>query len=130
VKTVTAAILVHEGKILIAKRGPRDHLAHKWEFPGGKIEPGETPEACLKREMQEEFQIEIVVGECLGESLYPYHHGAIRLLAYRTFWHSGELHPEVHAEYAWAAVEQLPYFDFSPADIPFVEMLMRGEIAL
>ena len=65
-KNVTAAILINDGKILIAKRGQRDKLPNKWEFPGGKVEEGETPEECLKREMYEEFQIEVVVGEYLG----------------------------------------------------------------
>ena len=129
-KIVTAAILAQNGKILIAKRGPRDALAHSWEFPGGKIEPEEPPEACLQREMQEEFNIEVLVGEFLGESTYAYLHGAIRLLVYRTFWRSGELRPMVHAEYAWATVEQLPDYDFSPADVPFVEMLLKGEITI
>ncbi|HAY21665.1 MAG TPA: hypothetical protein DCY27_05775 [Desulfobacterales bacterium] len=78
-KNVTAAILINDGKILIAKRGPRDKLPNKWEFPGGKIEHRETPEECLKREMQEEFQIEVMVGEFLGESVYHYNHGSIRL---------------------------------------------------
>ncbi len=56
---VTAAILIKDNKILIAKRLAGDKLPHKWEFPGGKIETGETPEACLKREMHEEFGIEV-----------------------------------------------------------------------
>jgi len=63
---VTAAILVKDNKIIIAKRGPGDKLAHKWEFPGGKIETHETPEQCLKREMKEEFDTDVSVGEYLG----------------------------------------------------------------
>jgi 8-oxo-dGTP diphosphatase len=129
-KNVTAAILINDGKILIAKRGPRDKLANKWEFPGGKVEEGETPEECLKREMQEEFQIEVEVRKFLGESIYHYNHGSIKLLAYRTFWHSGNISPEAHEEYNWVSVEQLQDYDFSLADIPFVEMLRRGEIEL
>jgi ADP-ribose pyrophosphatase YjhB (NUDIX family) len=66
---VTAAMLVKDDKIIIAKRGPDDKLADKWEFPGGKIEINETPGQCLKREMKEEFDIDVCVGEYLGSSI-------------------------------------------------------------
>ena len=65
---VTAAILVKDKKIIIAKRGPDDRLAHKWEFPGGKVEINETPERCLKREMKEEFDIDVTALE-IGDSV-------------------------------------------------------------
>ena len=66
---VTAAVLIKDGRILIAKRKANDKLANKWEFPGGKIELGESPEECLRREMWEEFQIKISVAEFFGESI-------------------------------------------------------------
>lgn len=127
-KTVTAAILIIDGRILIAKRRLGDRLAEKWEFPGGKIEQGETPEQCLGREMQEEFQIQVSIGKFLGESIYHYDHGSIRLIAYRTYWEKGELIPKAHEEYQWVSKDQLKDYDFAPADIPFVEMLRKGEI--
>jgi 8-oxo-dGTP diphosphatase len=129
-KTVTAAILIVDGRILIAKRRLGDRLAEKWEFPGGKIEHGESPEQCLRREMQEEFQIEVSIGQFFGESIYHYDHGSIKLLAYRTYLENGELIPKAHEEYQWVTVDQLGNYDFAPADIPFVEMLRRGEIEL
>ena len=67
---VTAAMLVKDDKIIIARRGPDDKLADKWEFPGGKIEINETPEQCLKREMKEEFDIDVSVEEYLGSSIF------------------------------------------------------------
>jgi 8-oxo-dGTP diphosphatase len=70
---VTAAILVKDNKIIIAKRGSDDRLANKWEFPGGKIEINETPEQCLKREMKEEFDIDVSVGEYLGSISIPWY---------------------------------------------------------
>jgi len=127
-KTVTAAILIIDGRILIAKRRLGDRLAEKWEFPGGKIEQGETPEQCLGREMQEEFQIQVSIGKFLGESIYHYDHGSIKLIAYRTYWEKGELIPKAHEEYQWVSKDQLKDYDFAPADIPFVEMLRKGEI--
>ena len=67
---VTAAMLVKDDKIIIARTGPDDKLADKWEFPGGKIEINETPEQCLKREMKEEFDIDVSVEEYLGSSIF------------------------------------------------------------
>ncbi|HPX56769.1 MAG TPA: (deoxy)nucleoside triphosphate pyrophosphohydrolase [Syntrophales bacterium] len=129
-KTVTAAILFHEGKILIARRRDRDRLAGKWEFPGGTVEPGETPECCLRREMKEEFDIDIEVGTFFGESVYHYNHGSICLLAYLTRWRGGTLSCRDHDACAWVSIPELPCFDFSPADLPFVDRLLTGKTTL
>jgi 8-oxo-dGTP diphosphatase len=123
---VTAAIMIKDDKVLIARRHADDKLAGKWEFPGGKIRGNETPEACLKREMAEEFGIVVSVGVFMGESVYRYPHDSIRLLAYRTDWVSGELQPRAHAAYRWVSCDQLETFDFSAADIPFVETLRQS----
>jgi 8-oxo-dGTP diphosphatase len=127
---VTAAILVKDNKIIIAKRGPNDRLAHKWEFPGGKVEINETPEQCLKREMKEEFDIDVSVGEYLGSSIYHYDHISIELLAYRTYWKNGEIHLNDHDDFKWISLVRLPEFDFAPADLIFVEKLKNGEISI
>ena len=127
-KEVTAAILVKDGKILIARRKAGDHQANKWEFPGGTVEKDETPEAGLKREMQEEFGIEVSIGDYLGESIYRYDNGSIKLLAYLTSIVSGRIEPKDHAEFRWVNIEQFSEYDFSPADIPFVKKLQNKEI--
>jgi 8-oxo-dGTP diphosphatase len=127
---VTAAILVKDNKIIIAKRGSNDRLANKWEFPGGKIEINETPEQCLKREMKEEFDIDVSVGEYLGSSIYHYDHISIELLAYRAYWENGEIDLKDHDDFKWISLEQLSEFDFAPADLVFVEKLQNGEIAI
>ena len=129
-KQVTAAILIKDTKILIAKRKANDRQANKWEFPGGTVEKNETPQRCLQREMQEEFGIEVSVGRCLGESTYHYEHGSIKLLAYRTRLVSGNLSLRDHAEFRWVSTEQLSDYDFAPADIPFVEKLQNKQIRL
>ena len=127
---VTAAILVKDHKIIIAKRGPNDRLANKWEFPGGKVETNETPEQCLKREMKEEFDIDVSVGEYLGSSIYNYSHMSIELMAYRAYWENGEIDLKDHDDFKWISIEQLADFDFAPADMVFVERLKNGEIAI
>jgi 8-oxo-dGTP diphosphatase len=66
---VTAAIIERDGKILIAKRSSTSSLPNKWEFPGGKVEAGETTEECLARELWEEFNVEVTVGEFFTESI-------------------------------------------------------------
>ena len=127
---VTAAILFKNNKLLIAQRKTEDRLSNKWEFPGGKVENDETPEECLKREMKEEFGIDVSVGEFISESLYHYDHISISLLAYRTFWNNGELKIKAHQNIEWVTISQIGQFEFAPADIPFVEKLRRGEIAI
>ena len=127
---VTAAILEKDGRIIIAQRMSTDHLASKWEFPGGKIEPGETPEECLARELKEEFNIGVSVGAYLGSSIYHYDHLSIELMAYRAFWIEGSINSVDHKDYKWVTIEQLPEYEFAPADKPFVEKLRSGEIEL
>ena len=79
---VTAAIIQREGLILAARRKQGSHMAGYWEFPGGKIEPGETPEECLQRELKEELSIESKIGPFFEESCYDYGTKQIRLLSY------------------------------------------------
>ena len=127
---VTAAILEKDGRLIIAQRKSKDHLAGKWEFPGGKIEPGETPEECLARELNEEFNITVSVGDFLGSNIHHYDHISIELMAFRTIWVSGEINSTDHKDYKWVTIDELDQFDFAPADRPFVEQLRRSEIEL
>ena len=127
---VAAAILVKDGKILIAKRKNTDKIPNKWEFPGGKIKSHETPEACLQREINEEFGVDITVGNYLGESVYHYDHETIRLCAYRVYWQRGHFILKEHADFKWVSVDQLHEFDFAPADLPFVKKLISSEIEI
>ncbi|KPJ77246.1 MAG: hypothetical protein AMJ54_08670 [Deltaproteobacteria bacterium SG8_13] len=125
---VTAAVLEKNGRILIACRGPEDHLAGKWELPGGKVEDGESPEQCLARELFEEFNLTVSLDEYLGASTYRYDHMAIELLVYRVRWESGEPVALVHADFRWVAPAELKQYEFAPADLPFVRKLEKGEI--
>jgi len=125
-KRVTAAILVNNDRILIAQRRGTDKLAGKWEFPGGKIENNETPEQCLIREMKEEFDIDVVIGELFGESTYRYETETVQLLAYHTTWNGGDFSLKVHAAIRWVSLIQLHKYEFAPADKPLVDKLQQS----
>jgi 8-oxo-dGTP diphosphatase len=123
---VAAAILEDAGRILIARRGPGDPMAGRWELPGGKLEPGESPRDCLRRELQEELGIETAVGAFFGTSLHRYDHVAIRLLAYRVELVAGAIRPTVHDRCLWVPRQRLGEYDFCPADRPLVARLIHG----
>lgn len=122
-KEVTAAIILKDNRVLIAQRAPEDNLAGKWEFPGGKIEHGETRQECLKREMREELDVEIEVLDFFGESIYAYHSGTIKLMAFWCQWISGDFTLKVHSHIAWVNHNELDLYDFASADIPLVDKL-------
>ena len=120
---VTAAIILRDGKILLAQRSPTDRNAGLWEFPGGKIESGETPEACLKRELEEEFGIIANIGHLFAQSDYCYNHIFIRLLAYIVTCWEGDFQLLNHAAIAWVLPDELLQYPLSPADIPIAQKL-------
>jgi 8-oxo-dGTP diphosphatase len=122
-RDVTAAVILENGRVLVAQRAPSEKMAGKWEFPGGKIEPGETPQQCLKREIREELDMEIDVLEFFGESIYRYDFGDIRLLAYFCRRTGGNFTLKVHSRIDWAGKDELNKFEFCPADIPLAEKL-------
>ncbi|HTZ41268.1 MAG TPA: alpha/beta fold hydrolase, partial [Syntrophales bacterium] len=109
--------------VLIARRKRGHRLAGKWEFPGGKLEEGETPEECLRREMMEEFGVDVTVGEFVGRSHHIYPHGAIDLLAYRVTYLNGIYQLHDHEEIRWVYPADLADHDFSEADIPIARLL-------
>lgn len=123
-KRVTAALIRSGDRILLAKRKATDQVPLKWEFPGGKIEDGESPEECLRREIQEELNIDITVKDFFGSSVYHYDHGTIELLAY---WAESApnqtITPLSHESVKWVRIGDLGSYDFAPADKPFVERL-------
>ena len=125
-RQITAAVIERDGKMLIARRRRGRTLGGKWEFPGGKIEPGETPKECLKREIKEEFDIESEVGDFLISSKFTYCFVPIELLAYRVKHSSGDFKMNDHEEIRWVRLSELKLYDFLPADRLIVEMLSHG----
>lgn len=120
---VVAALLVVDGKILLARRRPGKSLAGFWEFPGGKIENGESPEEALERELREEFSIETRTGKLLGTNRHHYPDFQIELSAYWSELLSGEFRLTDHDEVRWVAPQELSQFRLAPADVPFVAMI-------
>ena len=121
---VTAAIIEKDSKYLIARKKV-GQLAGMWEFPGGKIEQGETPEECLRREIKEEFGIEIEVGQYLATSEYIYPHIAIELIGYLARYLAGELRLTDHDRIEWVTPTEMHDYNFAPADLPLVKALQE-----
>jgi len=121
---VVAGVIGKGGRVLVAKRREGDKLAGKWEFPGGKVDAGETPEDALKRELHEELGIETEVGAFLCRSCHDYSHLSVELLAYLVSHVSGEMIPHVHDEIRWVKPEDLSGYDFPDANLPVIRALL------
>jgi 8-oxo-dGTP diphosphatase len=123
---VVAGLIVRDGRILITQRGPvqkQPELALKWEFPGGKVEPGEAPVAALVRELREEIAVTVTVGRIWDVLFHPYPGFDLVMLVYACLITDGEPRAvEVH-DLAWVAPGELGGWDILPADRPLVERL-------
>lgn len=117
---VAAAIIVKAGKILAARRKPGSHLAGYWEFPGGKLDGGETPEECLARELAEEFCISTNIGPFVGESIYDYGTKIVRLMAYEVEHLAGDFQLIDHDELQWLSLSELDQMKWAAADVPLI----------
>ena len=118
---VVAAVIQREDKYFVARRKTGKHLEGFWEFPGGKIEEGESPETSLQRELQEEFGVTVEVGAFLGENTHDYGSAIIRLKAYRVL-SSEELKESVdHDMIKWCTLDELNRLQLAPADVPLLE---------
>ncbi|MEE4254350.1 MAG: (deoxy)nucleoside triphosphate pyrophosphohydrolase [Desulfuromusa sp.] len=120
---VCAAVIRHQSKILLTLRPDDKKLGGYWEFPGGKIEAGESPQFALQRELREEIDIEVSIGELLETVHYSYEWGEVIILAYACTWKSGTIkHLEV-ADHCWVAPENLLDYDILAADQPIIKKL-------
>ena len=123
---VTAAILFSGKKLLIAQRNKQSFMGGKWEFPGGKIEKGETGKECLAREIFEEFGAEIEVGNLLAKVEYEYNGVMkVRLHPYFCKIKKGTLKVLEHENIAWVFPKQLKKYDLVPADKEIAMILLR-----
>lgn len=121
---VAAAVLRREGRILVARRTAPDWLAGLWELPGGKIEPGESPQECLVRELAEELGLTARVGAHLATTTHRYPRLALELRVYEAEWEAGEVELREHDAALWARPAELRDLPFAPADVPIVARLL------
>ena len=118
---VTCALIVNsQEQVLVAQRSHLMSLPLKWEFPGGKIEPNETPEACLIREIKEELNIEIQVLKALPSNTHPYPNIIIKLIPFICAHLNGKIELKEHANFKWLLKEELLALDWADADVPIV----------
>jgi 8-oxo-dGTP diphosphatase len=125
VKQVAAAVVFHKGRVLVARRAPGQNLAGLWEFPGGKLEFGETPQSCIARELIEELSLRIEPREVLAESLFEYPGGAINLVGVLADAAQPDVTLTVHDAVQWLAPHELLAIDLAPADIPIAAEIGR-----
>jgi mutator protein MutT len=125
---VAAGLIIMGGKILITQRLNDAHLGGLWEFPGGKRKPGESPEACLTREVMEELGVTIAVHEQVASAEHLDAERRVRLRFYRCTILSGEPRPLGCADYRWVTAAQIGDYPFPPADEPLVRRIASGGI--
>jgi 8-oxo-dGTP diphosphatase len=125
---VSAAVIIKNGRVLLGQRRKGDKHSLKWEFPGGKVEPGESPRQALVRELREELQIEAKVGAELARYEHDYPSGSrVHLLFFVVKEYSGPAVSLVFEQIEWVDLTALPDIDFLQGDIDFVKRLARGD---
>lgn len=122
---VVAGVIVQQERVLIARRYLGGPAGGMWEFPGGKVDPGERPEAALERELQEELNLATTVGPSLG--LFATQVGD-RIIALDCYWVleiSGDLHLTSHSEMRWVTVDEFESYAFAAPDLPAIAVIQQ-----
>ena len=122
---VVGAVILRDGNVLCARRGPDGSLPGLWEFPGGKIEANESPKEALAREIAEELNCIIKVGDQVESTTYEYDFAIITLTTFYCVLANGEPNMTEHSELRWLAPELLKELEWAPADIPAVERITQ-----
>lgn len=123
---VSAALIVHKGRLLITRRRAGSHLGGLWEFPGGKREPDETFEQCLLREILEELGMEIVVGDLFEEITHAYEEKTVHLKFFVCEWTGGEPQALGCDSFKWAGKDELAQHEFPAADAQLLKKILEG----
>ena len=126
---VAAAFIVRDGAVLIGQRRPEQPMALLWEFPGGKIEAGESPEQALARELEEELGIKATIGPRVTRVRHNYlHGGAVDLQFFAVHEFSGEIANRIYHQFRWVRLEDLPGYEFLAADRGLIRDLAAGKL--
>ena len=134
-RLVVAALIVREGEageeVLICQRKADQPMALKWEFPGGKIEPGESPEEALRRELQEELGINAEIASHVAQVRHNYRNGgAVDLQFFLVRQFQGDLDNRIFKQIQWSSMQALPEYDFLAADLGLIRDLADGRLSL
>jgi 8-oxo-dGTP diphosphatase len=130
-KQVVAALIVKDDRILICQRTRHQTMPLKWEFPGGKIEPGEKPEAALQRELEEELGILAAIGPKIAALRHDYGNGAeVELHFFVVEEFKGEIQNRIFRDVRWVRREEMPEYDFLEADVGLIRAIAGGEVRL
>ena len=121
---VVCGIIWKEGKVFIARRKPGKSLAGFWEFPGGKLEENEEPEAALLRELEEELGMRVKISSFLDSKVHHYDSFSIELIAYTCEFEDASYHLTDHDEFVFISPEQFKNYKMAPADMFIVEHLV------
>jgi 8-oxo-dGTP diphosphatase len=122
---VTCAIIQFNNKILVVQRSENMKLPLKWEFPGGKIEDGETAEDCIEREIKEELDITIDLTSRLSSSFFDYPNFSIELIPFTAIYKGGNIKLAEHKHYLILEKDELTSLDWAKADIPIINQFLR-----
>jgi 8-oxo-dGTP diphosphatase len=128
-RLVAAGLIMRGGEVLICQRRPDQPMALQWEFPGGKIEAGESPEEALARELNEELGIRATVGPRVAHIRHNYRHGgAVDLQFFVVHEFTQELENRIFTQFRWVKLEDLPQYDFLAADRNLIRDLAAGKL--
>ena len=126
---VTGALIKKNDKYLIGRRGPNEKSPGLWEFPGGKIEKGETPIECIKRELKEELNINAEIGDLVTKYNYDYPNVSYLLYFFKVKSYIGEFKIIVHDKLEWVSLHDFHKYDFLQGDTPLINQMLLNDLS-
>ncbi|REH36677.1 8-oxo-dGTP diphosphatase [Paraperlucidibaca baekdonensis] len=123
--SVVAAIALRDGQVMVARRAIGQRQAGLWEFPGGKVEAGESDAQALARELHEELNVAAIIGEEFARTQYDYADGSIELIGLFTELPDLEYVLSVHDQIDWLPIGHLAMVELAPADVALAQQLMQ-----